>query len=71
MAYVPQQPWLQNATLRDNITWGEVYEPQRYQQVVLACALQPDFDMLPAGDLTEVGENVSSTDVDKRMAFIS
>lgn len=57
VAYVPQQPWLQNATLRDNITWGEVYEPQRYQQVVLACALQPDFDMLPAGDLTEVGEN--------------
>ncbi|KAG0701725.1 Canalicular multispecific organic anion transporter 1 [Chionoecetes opilio] len=57
VAYVPQQPWLQNATLRDNITWGHAYEPQRYQEVVWACALKPDFDMLPARDLTEVGEN--------------
>ncbi|XP_063864017.1 ATP-binding cassette sub-family C member 3-like isoform X2 [Scylla paramamosain] len=57
VAYVSQHPWLQNATLRDNITWGQAYDPRRYRQVVRACALQADIDMLPAGDLTEIGEN--------------
>lgn len=28
----------------------------RYHQVVQACALQPDIDLLPARDLTEIGE---------------
>ncbi|XP_045113643.1 multidrug resistance-associated protein 1-like isoform X2 [Portunus trituberculatus] len=57
VAYVPQLPWLQNATLRDNITWGQAYDTVRYRQVVRACALQADLDVLPAGDLTEIGEN--------------
>lgn len=30
-----------------------------YQQVIEACALQPDLEMLPSGDATEIGENVS------------
>lgn len=30
-----------------------------YQQVIKACALQPDLEMLPSGDATEIGENVS------------
>nr|XP_045598881.1 multidrug resistance-associated protein 1-like [Procambarus clarkii] len=57
VAYVSQQAWLQNATLRDNITWGLPYEEHRYQQIVEACALQQDIDMLPAADMTEIGEN--------------
>ncbi|XP_050687068.1 multidrug resistance-associated protein 1-like [Eriocheir sinensis] len=57
VAYVPQIPWVQNATLRDNITWGQPYDPKRYRKVVRACALLQDFDMLPAGDMTEIGEN--------------
>ncbi|XP_069173762.1 ATP-binding cassette sub-family C member 3 isoform X2 [Procambarus clarkii] len=56
VAYVSQQAWLQNATLRDNITWGQPFELKRYKQVVKACALQADIDMLPAGDMTEIGE---------------
>ncbi|XP_071514768.1 multidrug resistance-associated protein 1-like [Panulirus ornatus] len=56
LAYVPQQAWLQNATLRDNIIWGQPFEHHRYWKVVRACALQADLDMLPAGDLTEIGE---------------
>lgn len=59
MAYVSQQAWLQNATLRDNITWGEHFDAKRYNKVVKACALQPDLDMLPGGDMTEIGEKVS------------
>ncbi|XP_069944054.1 ATP-binding cassette sub-family C member 3-like isoform X2 [Cherax quadricarinatus] len=56
VAYVSQQAWLQNASLRDNIIWGQPFELKRYRQVVKACGLQPDIDMLPAGDLTEIGE---------------
>ncbi|XP_047482074.1 ATP-binding cassette sub-family C member 3-like [Penaeus chinensis] len=56
VAYVSQQAWLQNATLRDNIIWGEDFDAKRYKKVVKACALQPDLDMLPGGDMTEIGE---------------
>ncbi|XP_022092710.1 multidrug resistance-associated protein 1-like [Acanthaster planci] len=56
VAYVPQQAWIQNATLRDNITFGKPLQEDRYQTVIEACALVPDLDMLPGGDLTEIGE---------------
>lgn len=58
MAYVSQQAWLQNATLRDNIIWGQPFDEKRYRQVVAACALQQDLDMFPGGDMTEIGEKV-------------
>ncbi|XP_037803863.1 canalicular multispecific organic anion transporter 2-like [Penaeus monodon] len=56
VAYVSQQAWLQNATLRDNIIWGQPFDEKRYRQVVAACALQQDLDMFPGGDMTEIGE---------------
>lgn len=56
IAYVPQQAWIQNATLQDNITFGKPFNKRFYQQVVEACALTQDFSMLPGGDLTEIGE---------------
>ncbi|KAK2168341.1 hypothetical protein NP493_1234g00004 [Ridgeia piscesae] len=56
VAYVPQQPWIQNATLRDNILFGRVHVPTRYEEVMSACALLPDLQTLPAGDNTEIGE---------------
>uniref|UniRef100_A0A8D3D247 Multidrug resistance-associated protein 1 n=1 Tax=Scophthalmus maximus TaxID=52904 RepID=A0A8D3D247_SCOMX len=56
VAYVPQQAWIQNATLRDNIVFGQEWREAWYQGVVEACALQPDLEMLPAGDETEIGE---------------
>lgn len=61
MAYVSQQAWLQNATLRDNIIWGQPFDDKRYRQVVTACALQQDLDMFPGGDMTEIGEKVRET----------
>jgi ATP-binding cassette subfamily C (CFTR/MRP) protein 1 len=54
VAYVAQQAWIQNATLRDNILFGKPYDPSRYDKVVEACALGPDLEILPAGDKTEV-----------------
>uniref|UniRef100_A0A8C6VN87 MRP2 protein n=1 Tax=Naja naja TaxID=35670 RepID=A0A8C6VN87_NAJNA len=56
MAYVPQQAWIQNATLKDNIIFGSTLDETRYQQVLEACALHPDLKLLPGGDLTEIGE---------------
>ncbi|CAB4057844.1 ABCC1 [Lepeophtheirus salmonis] len=54
--YAPQQPWLQNETLRNNILFGKRFNKKLYRRVIDACALSPDLDMLPAGDLTEIGE---------------
>ncbi|XP_071095145.1 multidrug resistance-associated protein 1-like [Haliotis cracherodii] len=55
-AYVPQQAWIQNATLKDNILFGKRFREQKYQAVIDACALQPDLAILAAGDETEIGE---------------
>uniref|UniRef100_A0A336MEP5 ABC-type glutathione-S-conjugate transporter n=1 Tax=Culicoides sonorensis TaxID=179676 RepID=A0A336MEP5_CULSO len=56
IAYVPQQAWIQNATLRDNILFASPYDKVRYEKIIDACALRPDLNMLPAGDQTEIGE---------------
>ena len=56
IAYVSQQAWIQNATLQDNITFGRPFNQQFYNQVIEACALKADFEMLPGGDQTEIGE---------------
>lgn len=56
VAYVSQTPWLQNATIRDNIIFGSGYDEKRYKAVLEACALAADIEMFNMGDLTEVGE---------------
>ncbi|XP_067238284.1 multidrug resistance-associated protein 1 isoform X1 [Chanodichthys erythropterus] len=56
VAYVPQQAWIQNATLKDNILFGRESKDSWYQKVVEACALLPDLEILPGGDSTEIGE---------------
>ncbi|KAF8422979.1 P-loop containing nucleoside triphosphate hydrolase protein [Tirmania nivea] len=56
LAYCPQYAWIQNASVRENIVFGRDFDPEWYQKVVYACALQPDLDMLPDGDATEIGE---------------
>ncbi|XP_014240364.1 ATP-binding cassette sub-family C member Sur isoform X2 [Cimex lectularius] len=55
-AYVSQQPWLLNATLRENVLMGLSYKMRRFSRVIAATALQPDIDILPNKDLTELGE---------------
>ncbi|XP_068898241.1 multidrug resistance-associated protein 1 isoform X6 [Tenebrio molitor] len=56
IAYVAQQAWIQNASLRDNILFGKSFDKVLYDKVIESCALKPDFEMLPAGDQTEIGE---------------
>ena len=58
VAYVAQQAWIQNSTLRDNILFGHDYNEERYNKVLHACALRPDIEVLPGGDQTEIGEKV-------------
>ena len=59
LAYVAQQAWIQHATVKDNILFGKPFDSHRYQQVLEACALTADLKILPAGDLTEIGEKVA------------
>ncbi|KAJ4489677.1 ABC transporter [Lentinula edodes] len=56
VGYCPQIPWIQSATIRDNITFGRPFFEEMYWRVVEAASLLPDFAMLVNGDLTEVGE---------------
>ncbi|TRM58678.1 ABC protein [Schizophyllum amplum] len=56
VAYCPQIAWVQNATLRDNILFGAPYDEERYWQVLNDACLIPDLQVLPDGDLTEIGE---------------
>ncbi|VEL14717.1 unnamed protein product [Protopolystoma xenopodis] len=56
VAYVPQQPWIFNASLRDNICFQRPYDETRYDRIIKACALEMDISILPNGDLTEIGE---------------
>ncbi|XP_063866904.1 ATP-binding cassette sub-family C member 5-like isoform X1 [Scylla paramamosain] len=55
-AYVGQQAWILNATLRDNILLDESFDAKRYYRVIHACSLSQDIETMPAGDMTEIGE---------------
>ncbi|KAK1247857.1 hypothetical protein MKX07_000745 [Trichoderma sp. CBMAI-0711] len=55
-AFCPQYAWIQNTSLQNNIIFGKDMDQDWYKEVIRACALQADLDMLPNGDLTEIGE---------------
>ncbi|KXS16473.1 P-loop containing nucleoside triphosphate hydrolase protein [Gonapodya prolifera JEL478] len=56
VAFAAQTAWIMNATLRDNVLFGRPYDELWYNKVVEACALKADLEVLPAGDMTEIGE---------------
>ncbi|CAJ2506229.1 Uu.00g003590.m01.CDS01 [Anthostomella pinea] len=56
VAYVAQQPWIMNATVKENIIFGHRYDSNFYEKTVKASALVDDFAQLPDGDETVVGE---------------
>lgn len=55
-AFCPQYAWIQNTSLQNNVTFGKPMNKSWYRDVIDACALQSDLDMLPNGDQTEIGE---------------
>ena len=56
VALVSQSPWLMNATVKENILFGNKFDPEFYQKIIEACSLTPDLKILPDGDDTEIGE---------------
>ncbi|MBN3313048.1 MRP5 protein, partial [Atractosteus spatula] len=55
-AYVPQQAWILNDSLKENILFGKKHDEKKYRAVLEACCLDPDITELPHGDMTEIGE---------------
>lgn len=56
LAYCSQPPWLMNATVQENILFGQGYNWRKYKKVLHAVGLNFDLTMWPARDRTEVGE---------------
>lgn len=56
ISYAPQTPFLLHTTVRENITFGQEFDEERYARTIDCCALQADFDVLLAGDMTIIGE---------------
>ncbi|KAJ3340676.1 hypothetical protein HDU93_006533 [Gonapodya sp. JEL0774] len=56
VAYCPQQAWIQNATVRDNILFGQAFNERKYWETIRACAMERDLEILADGDFTEIGE---------------
>ncbi|PPQ77123.1 hypothetical protein CVT25_010817 [Psilocybe cyanescens] len=56
VAYCPQTAWIQNASVRDNIIFGQPYDGEKYWKVIEQASLLHDLQLLADGDLTEIGE---------------
>ena len=57
IAFIAQQAWIQNLSLRDNILFGKDFVPEKYEKIVEGCSLKKDLEILVNGDETEIGEN--------------
>ncbi|CAE8723020.1 unnamed protein product [Polarella glacialis] len=57
-AYVPQDPVVFNASVRDNVCFGKTFLADWYKVVCEACALDHDLALWPEGDATLVGSRV-------------
>eukprot|EP00057_Strongylocentrotus_purpuratus_P020901 XP_011675375.1 PREDICTED: multidrug resistance-associated protein 5 [Strongylocentrotus purpuratus] len=55
-AYVAQEAWIFNATVRENILFGKPMDEKRYAMVLEACSLKQDLTILTNGDETEIAE---------------
>ena len=54
--FCEQQVWIQNGKFRENILFGSEFDKRKYVETVTACQLESDLAIMPAGDLTEIGE---------------
>jgi ATP-binding cassette subfamily C (CFTR/MRP) protein 1 len=55
-ACVAQTAWIQNGTIQENILFGQPMHSERYREVIHACCLEKDLEMMEFGDKTEIGE---------------
>ena len=56
ISYTPQEAWLLNMSLRENIIFGSEFDQNKYNKVIKVCALERDLKLMPDGDKTEIGE---------------
>ncbi|XP_020828088.1 ATP-binding cassette sub-family C member 6 isoform X2 [Phascolarctos cinereus] len=56
VAYVPQEAWIQNASVKENVCFGQSLDIPWLDRVLEACALHRDLASFPAGIHTEIGE---------------
>jgi len=56
MCLMEQTPWVSNATIRENILFGEPLDESKYNKTIESCQLARDLDILTGGDLTQIGE---------------
>lgn len=52
LSYVGLNPWIFSGCIRDNIIFTEVFNSERYSQVLKICALDKEIETLPTGDDT-------------------
>lgn len=55
-AYVAQSPWIQSGKIRDTILFGKEMDSDKYDNILEACSLKKDLEILPFGDQTVIGE---------------
>ena len=56
VAYVAQQAWILNSTVKDNILFGQTYDEEKYRKCLRVSQLEADLEILPARDMTMIGE---------------
>ena len=56
ISYVSQTAWKQSGTIQENILFGSAMDSERYRETLERCSLVKDLELLPFGDLTEIGE---------------
>ncbi|CAD5112466.1 DgyrCDS1687 [Dimorphilus gyrociliatus] len=56
-SFAPQEPWIYNGTIRENILFGEDFNILKYKKVLHCCCLDKDLETFPLKDQTIVGEN--------------
>ncbi|XP_032957049.1 multidrug resistance-associated protein 6 [Rhinolophus ferrumequinum] len=56
VAYVPQEAWVQNTSVVENVCFRQELDSPWLDRVLEACALWPDVGSFPAGIRTQIGE---------------
>ena len=53
-----QTAFIVNATIRENVLFGQPLDQLLYDKCLDICCLVPDLEILPGGDSCEIGEQV-------------
>ncbi|KAJ3205877.1 Multidrug resistance-associated protein 1 [Entophlyctis luteolus] len=67
--YVPQEPWLIDATIRDNILFGHEFIDQKYTDVIRLVGLTRDLMLMSNGDDTRISDVQLSSGQKQRLSL--